>query len=203
MGETTAPVPDAPAPPPKQPERATTFVYSGPDLRGHAEQLAEKKARFREMGGPERIERQHADGKLTVRERLDLLFDPGTFSNCENVPGSNSRSRRSRTVSLPSACWRSMRSGPPISRNLAFFSASCSACPRRSGPEYTNVVARSGCFGGGAGASGTGAVVSPMVPPSGPFAGAQRRCLPGPAREGVYVVTEVIRWARWLGWVGR
>ncbi len=80
MGETTAPVPDAPAPPPKQPERATTFVYSGPDLRGHAEQLAEKKARFREMGGPERIERQHADGKLTVRERLDLLFDPGTFS---------------------------------------------------------------------------------------------------------------------------
>src|SRR6266511_2551609 len=80
MGETTASVPDAPAPPPKQPERATTFVYSGPDLRGHAEQLAEKKARFREMGGPERIERQHADGKLTVRERLDLLFDTGTFS---------------------------------------------------------------------------------------------------------------------------
>src|SRR5215207_3967980 len=33
-----------------------------------------------------------------------------------HVPGSRSRSRRSRTVSLPSECWRSTRSGPPISR---------------------------------------------------------------------------------------
>src|SRR5262249_40866891 len=33
-----------------------------------------------------------------------------------HVPGSSSTSRRSRTVSLPSECCRSMRSGPPISR---------------------------------------------------------------------------------------
>jgi acetyl-CoA carboxylase carboxyltransferase component len=31
------------------------------------------------MGGPERIARQHEKGKLTVRERIDLLFDPDTF----------------------------------------------------------------------------------------------------------------------------
>lgn len=30
-------------------------------------------------GGPKRIEAQHARGKLTARERLDLLFDKGTF----------------------------------------------------------------------------------------------------------------------------
>jgi propionyl-CoA carboxylase beta chain len=30
-------------------------------------------------GGPERIEAQHAKGKLTARERIDLLVDPGTF----------------------------------------------------------------------------------------------------------------------------
>ncbi|MFQ5882407.1 MAG: carboxyl transferase domain-containing protein, partial [Candidatus Methylomirabilales bacterium] len=30
-------------------------------------------------GGPERIERQHKAGKLTARERLDLLLDPGSF----------------------------------------------------------------------------------------------------------------------------
>jgi propionyl-CoA carboxylase beta chain len=30
-------------------------------------------------GGPSRIERQHASGKLTARERLDLLLDPGSF----------------------------------------------------------------------------------------------------------------------------
>ena len=30
-------------------------------------------------GGPVRMERQHAWGKLTARERLDLLLDPGSF----------------------------------------------------------------------------------------------------------------------------
>jgi acetyl-CoA carboxylase carboxyltransferase component len=31
------------------------------------------------MGGKDRIARQHERGKLTVRERIDLLFDKGTF----------------------------------------------------------------------------------------------------------------------------
>ena len=31
------------------------------------------------MGGPDLVERQHSLGKLSVRERLDLLFDEGTF----------------------------------------------------------------------------------------------------------------------------
>jgi acetyl-CoA carboxylase carboxyltransferase component len=31
------------------------------------------------MGGQDRVERQHSLGKLTVRERLDLLLDPGTW----------------------------------------------------------------------------------------------------------------------------
>jgi acetyl-CoA carboxylase carboxyltransferase component len=31
------------------------------------------------MGGPERIAKQHERGKLTVRERIDLLFDTDTF----------------------------------------------------------------------------------------------------------------------------
>src|SRR5712692_11916233 len=30
-------------------------------------------------GGEDRIQRQHADGKLTARERLDQLLDPGSF----------------------------------------------------------------------------------------------------------------------------
>jgi propionyl-CoA carboxylase beta chain len=30
-------------------------------------------------GGANRLERQHAKGKLTARERLELLFDPGSF----------------------------------------------------------------------------------------------------------------------------
>src|SRR4051794_35108465 len=31
------------------------------------------------MGGTERVERQHASGRLTIRERIGRLFDPGTF----------------------------------------------------------------------------------------------------------------------------
>lgn len=30
-------------------------------------------------GGPDRVRRQHDAGKLTARERLEILFDPGTF----------------------------------------------------------------------------------------------------------------------------
>jgi len=32
-----------------------------------------------EMGGPERVERQHAGGRYTVRERIDKFLDPGSF----------------------------------------------------------------------------------------------------------------------------
>jgi acetyl-CoA carboxylase carboxyltransferase component len=38
----------------------------------------EVEAGIRHGGGPDRIERQHAQGKLTARERIDLLLDPGT-----------------------------------------------------------------------------------------------------------------------------
>jgi acetyl-CoA carboxylase carboxyltransferase component len=69
---------DRPAPPAG--DRIPALVYTGPDMQGHVEELRARKGRFREMGGPERVERQHAQGKLTVRERIDLLFDPGTFS---------------------------------------------------------------------------------------------------------------------------
>jgi acetyl-CoA carboxylase carboxyltransferase component len=48
-------------------------------MPGHVEQLRERKNRFREMGGAERVEREHAEGKLTIRERVDLLFDPASF----------------------------------------------------------------------------------------------------------------------------
>ncbi len=41
--------------------------------------LAERRERALAMGGPDRVERQRSLGKLTVRERLDLLLDPGTW----------------------------------------------------------------------------------------------------------------------------
>jgi propionyl-CoA carboxylase beta chain len=41
--------------------------------------LHEMNEQARLGGGIERIERQHANGKLTARERIDKLFDAGTF----------------------------------------------------------------------------------------------------------------------------
>jgi len=58
---------------------AITYSYDGPSMAEAAEALAVKKDEHRAMGGSERVARQHASGKLTVRERIDLLFDEGTF----------------------------------------------------------------------------------------------------------------------------
>ncbi|PZC42160.1 MAG: Acetyl-CoA carboxylase, carboxyltransferase component [Chloroflexi bacterium] len=40
------------------------------------------------MGGEERVDRQHREGKLTVRERIDALVDPGTFRELGQLAGS-------------------------------------------------------------------------------------------------------------------
>lgn len=41
--------------------------------------LKAKRAKVLEMGGKDRVDKQHEKGKLTARERIDLLFDEGTF----------------------------------------------------------------------------------------------------------------------------
>ncbi len=45
--------------------------------------LLQLKAKVAEGGGPKRIEAQHARGKLTARERIDLLLDPGSFDELD------------------------------------------------------------------------------------------------------------------------
>ncbi|TET83021.1 MAG: methylmalonyl-CoA carboxyltransferase, partial [Anaerolineales bacterium] len=43
------------------------------------EHLEEMEAQARQGSDPERVERQHAQGKMTARERLEALLDPGSF----------------------------------------------------------------------------------------------------------------------------
>lgn len=43
------------------------------------QQLAEREAKLKLGGGEEAIAKRHAKGQLTARERIELLFDPGTF----------------------------------------------------------------------------------------------------------------------------
>ena len=44
------------------------------------EDLRARRRKALDMGGAEAVAKQHAEGKLTVRERLVLLFDAGTFT---------------------------------------------------------------------------------------------------------------------------
>ncbi len=49
-------------------------------MKDLADDLAARRAHAARMGGEEAVARQHGAGKLTVRERLDLLFDRGSFT---------------------------------------------------------------------------------------------------------------------------
>ncbi|MBI2764467.1 MAG: hypothetical protein HYX53_01000 [Chloroflexi bacterium] len=52
------------------------------------EELQRRRELARRMGGPEGIARQRARGKLTVRERIDALADPGSFREFMGLAGS-------------------------------------------------------------------------------------------------------------------
>ncbi|MFO1056832.1 MAG: acyl-CoA carboxylase subunit beta [Dongiaceae bacterium] len=43
------------------------------------QRLEDKRAAARAGGGPKRVAAQHAKGRLTARERIELLLDPGSF----------------------------------------------------------------------------------------------------------------------------
>jgi propionyl-CoA carboxylase beta chain len=47
--------------------------------------LRDKTRRAEEGGGEERRSRQHAEGKLTARERMELLFDEGSFEELDKL----------------------------------------------------------------------------------------------------------------------
>jgi acetyl-CoA carboxylase carboxyltransferase component len=48
-------------------------------MRELVEQLEAKRATIKAMGGPDKVEKQHARGKLTARERFAAFFDDGVF----------------------------------------------------------------------------------------------------------------------------
>jgi len=60
------------------------------DEEGWEPEVAELRRReelAKRMGGAERVERQRATGRLNVRERIDRLFDPGTFHETGALAG--------------------------------------------------------------------------------------------------------------------
>ena len=51
------------------------------------EEIAQRRRLAAQMGGEERVARQHAQGKLTVRERIDKLLDSGSFHEIGAIAG--------------------------------------------------------------------------------------------------------------------
>jgi propionyl-CoA carboxylase beta chain len=51
------------------------------------EHLRKRQALARGMGGPEKLKRQKDAGRLNVRERIDLLLDPGSFTELGSITG--------------------------------------------------------------------------------------------------------------------
>ncbi len=51
------------------------------------DEIRRREAIAREMGGAANIERQHKAGRLTVRERIDRLLDPGSFHEIGALTG--------------------------------------------------------------------------------------------------------------------
>src|SRR3954470_13309084 len=48
-------------------------------MREKLELLQQKRSESEQGGGTDRIAAQHQKGKMTARERLDVLLDPGSF----------------------------------------------------------------------------------------------------------------------------
>ena len=93
--------------------------------------LEKRKTRALEMGGREKIEKQHAKGRLSARERIQRLLDPDSFFevgmfNHSDVPGmeeqdpGGQQNRRLRDH-------RWSYGGHPVQR---FFRSGCHLKPR-------------------------------------------------------------------------
>ena len=54
-------------------------------LQEKLDELRRRNARAEAGGGEERRAREHAEGKLSARERLELLFDEGTFEEIDKL----------------------------------------------------------------------------------------------------------------------
>jgi acetyl-CoA carboxylase carboxyltransferase component len=51
------------------------------------DELERRKAFAREMGGADKVKRQHDGGRLTVRERIDGMLDAGSFTEVGSISG--------------------------------------------------------------------------------------------------------------------
>src|SRR6185312_141979 len=57
------------------------------DWQKEMDELRRREALAEQLGGPERVKRQHDGGRLTIRERIDRLVDAGSFHELGKIAG--------------------------------------------------------------------------------------------------------------------
>ncbi len=81
------------------------------------DEIRRREELARMMGGSANVERQHAAGRLTVRERIDRLLDPGTFHESGALAGNAKYDDQGRLISFtPSnfVCGSGQIGGRPV-----------------------------------------------------------------------------------------
>ncbi len=69
------------------------------------DELARRKAFVERMGGADKVKRQHDGGRLTVRERIEKLTDPGSFHEIGAIAGKAEYDEHGELIELvPSNC---------------------------------------------------------------------------------------------------
>ncbi|MEU9246505.1 carboxyl transferase domain-containing protein [Streptomyces sp. NPDC048385] len=70
------------------------------DWSAEVEEIARREAFARALGGPEKIARQHGTGRMTARERIAALADPGSFAEIGALAGFAARDERGAALSV-------------------------------------------------------------------------------------------------------
>jgi acetyl-CoA carboxylase carboxyltransferase component len=81
------------------------------------DELRERERMAYQMGGPDKVKRQHDAGRLTIRERITELVDPGSFHEVGAIAGKASYDGDNKLVDLlPSNCvmGRAQIDGRPV-----------------------------------------------------------------------------------------
>src|SRR5215471_19195330 len=72
-------------------------------MKDALERLLRLRAQKAEMGGAQRVERQHGRGKLDARQRLELLFDPGSVQELGMLASAEGRLPEEEDPARPTA----------------------------------------------------------------------------------------------------
>ena len=98
-----------------------------------------------EGGGRERVEKQHAAGKLTAHERVELLLDPGSFLELDPFVTHRSRDFGMDKTLIPGdgvVCGAGTIGGRPVyvfAQDFTVFGGSLSeSTPTRSARSWTS-----------------------------------------------------------------